>query len=354
GDGQLAIVHLTNTVELAADAQLLRVGDKLQTAVELSGLANHASGKVIKVLGSVSVRGKLIATTESEFLYNGYFIDYAQTFTRERDQHIAIRLPSDIDVRVLEAKEWFIYREDVEQRLTPNAVIEFCLDSAYRYKHSSLYSSVVTTGTVVIKTASGKRVHIADVDYQWTEARKNFVIEYLRQFEIESDSVYFTNGGYALQFSGASNKLSFVVPESNEKYAQISSDKNPIHVNPYVADIVGLPAPITHGQYTCAATRALIERCVTDRYPERFRKFHTEYVGMVLPRDVLHVELNHTGMRCGRMLVEGRTLKADETSVMTFVAEIEQPATAYVFTGQGSQHANMGMRLYESSSAARA
>ncbi|KAJ1851565.1 fatty acid synthase alpha subunit Lsd1, partial [Coemansia sp. RSA 638] len=354
GDGQLAIVHLTNTVELTADAQLLRAGDKLQTAVELSGLTNQASGKVVTILGSVSVRGKLVATTKPEFLYNGYFIDYAHTFMRERGQRIAIRLPSDIDAQVLETKDWFIYREDVEQRLAPNAVIEFCLDSAYRYKHSSLYASVVTTGTVMMRTETGRLVHIADVDYQWTEARKNFAIEYLRQFEIESDSVYFGDGGYELGLPEAADKLSFVVPESNEEYACISSDKNPIHVNPYVADIVGLPAPITHGQYTCAATRALIERCVADRHPERFRKFHTEYVGMVLPRDVLHIELNHTGMRCGRMLVEGRTLKADESPVMTFVAEIEQPATAYVFTGQGSQHANMGMQLYENSPAARA
>ncbi|KAJ2832438.1 fatty acid synthase alpha subunit Lsd1 [Coemansia erecta] len=353
GDGQLAIVHLTNTVELTANAQLLQVGDKLQTAVELSGIINQASGKVITILGSVSVRGKLIASIKSEFLSNGYFIDYAQAFMRERGQRIAIRLPSDSDVRVLETKNWFIYREDVEQRLTPSVVIEFCLDSIYRYKNSSLYASVVTTGTVMVKTETGRLVHIADVDYQCTEARKNFVIEYIRQFEIKSDSVYFDNGGYALGLPEALNRLSFTVPKTNDEYARSSSDKNPIHVNPYVADIAGLPAPITHGQYTCAATRALVERYVADQHPERFRKFYTEYVGMVLPRDVLHVELNHTGMRCGRMLVEGQTLKADETPVMTFAAEIEQPATAYVFTGQGSQHANMGMQLYESSPAAR-
>ncbi|KAJ2180510.1 fatty acid synthase alpha subunit Lsd1, partial [Coemansia sp. RSA 551] len=341
GDGQLAIVHLTNTVELTANAHLLRVGDTLHTAVKLGGIINQASGKVVTILGTSSVCGKIIATTKSEFLYNGYFIDYAGTFTRERGQRIAIRLLSEIDVRVLETKEWLIYREDAKQRLTPNAVIEFCLDSEYRYKNSSLYSSVVTTGTVAIKTKTGRSVYIADVDYQWTEARKNFVIEYLRQFEIESDSVYFDNSGYALRLPGAPDKLTCSVPESNNEYARVSSDKNPIHVNPYVADIVGLPAPITHGQYTCAATRALIERCVVDRHPERFQKFHNEYVGMVLPRDVLHVELNHTGMRCGRMLIEGQTLKSDETPVMTFVAEIEQPATAYVFTGQGSQHANM-------------
>ncbi|KAJ2128910.1 fatty acid synthase alpha subunit Lsd1, partial [Coemansia sp. RSA 678] len=216
GDGQLAMVHLTNTVELTAGAQLLRVGDKLQTAVELSGMTNQASGKVVTFESSVSVRGKLIASIKSEFLSNGYFIDYAQAFMRERGQCIAIQLPSEIDVQVLETMSWFVYREDAKQRLTPNAVIEFCLDSTYRYKHSSLYSSVVTTGIVVIKTETGRLVHIADVDYQWTEAHKNFVIEYIRQFEIESDSVYFDNGGYALCLPEAQDEVSFTVPKANE------------------------------------------------------------------------------------------------------------------------------------------
>ncbi|KAJ1786386.1 fatty acid synthase alpha subunit Lsd1, partial [Coemansia sp. RSA 2399] len=86
----------------------------------------------------------------------------------------------------------------------------------------------------------------------------------------------------------------------------------------------------------------------------RLRAFDLELVGMVFPKDTLAVDIAHYGMRDGKMLVSGNTSNAaDGTVVLKYTAEIEQPRTAYVFTGQGSQSVNMGMELYGQSPAAK-
>lgn len=74
---------------------------------------------------------------------------------------------------------------------------------------------------------------------------------------------------------------------------------------------------------------------------------------MVLPGDELDVKIRHTGMRDGNLVVNIETVNARGEKVLQGIAEVGQPPTVYVFTGQGSQEPGMGMDLYNSSPAAR-
>ena len=75
---------------------------------------------------------------------------------------------------------------------------------------------------------------------------------------------------------------------------------------------------------------------------------------MVIPGDDLEVKLRHIGMRDGNIVVGIETSNSRGEKVLTGSAEVSQPTTVYVFTGQGSQEPGMGMDLYNSSPAVRA
>ena len=71
---------------------------------------------------------------------------------------------------------------------------------------------------------------------------------------------------------------------------------------------------------------------------------------MALPNDDIERKLHHAGMVGRRRIIKVEAVNK-ETQEMAFVgeAEVEQPVSSYVFTGQGSQEQEMGVDLYDSS-----
>ncbi|KAJ2844721.1 fatty acid synthase alpha subunit Lsd1, partial [Coemansia brasiliensis] len=243
GVGQVNILHLYNEFKFEDDAPMLRANDQMCSISFVDGLVNLNPGKKLTIRSDVFSGGRKVGTLDSAFLSRSHYINPSRGFKRDRQQHFKIVLPSDADVTVLEAKEWFIYHESSSGQLIPNVPFEFCLDSEYRFKNNDTYASIITTGTV---TKGGQSKPIAAVDFRWGVAMKNPVIEFLSRYQVASDNYLFANGGYSLVTAANSQLSQAAVPDTNWDYARESLDCNPFHLNPYVADFAGLPGTITH------------------------------------------------------------------------------------------------------------
>ena len=114
------------------------------------------------------------------------------------------------------------------------------------------------------------------------------------------------------------------------------------------------PALHCAGMWTSAAVRTFVTQYAAGNRPERVRRYHVKFVGMVLPGDKLETKLQHVAMKNGRLVIKVQTSNASTGElVLDGMAEVVQNQLAYMFTGQGSQTQGMGMDLYEMSPAAR-
>ncbi|KAJ2696776.1 fatty acid synthase alpha subunit Lsd1 [Coemansia sp. IMI 203386] len=351
--GQLNVIQLFNRVRLVGRSSVLAVGDHIRSDLVVDEIVNIPIGRQVSMTCTCYSNDQPVAVVECALVSLRNPASHDMTFRNISDQRFTVVLKSAAEITALETKVWFNYLDNLDLCLSPLSELEFHINSKYRYLSNSAYSSISTTGQVFLKRQRGKPVYIANVDFQWGEAAADPVVEYLKRHSVGSNAVLFDDGGYyAVPRAGESQVTTFA-PDSNVATARITGDYNPIHTNPYIADIAGLPDTITHGLWTSSAIRAVVESCVSADQPKRIRVFKTDFVGMVIPGDRLKTKMQHTGMSDGRMLVNSETFNQHGDVVLKCSTEIEQPATAYVFTGQGSQEVGMGMALYAQSDAAR-
>ncbi|KAL0065236.1 fatty acid synthase alpha subunit Lsd1 [Marasmius tenuissimus] len=352
-DGDLLrLVHLSNSFRMVNGARPLQVGDKCRSEAKIVSVVNSREGKIVKVKGHVYRDDLPVIEVVSAFLYRGSFTDFENTFEISQEGDYIVSLATDADVGVLQSKEWFHW-DDESKPLAAGTSLIFRVQTEVSFKDRATYRSLSVTGEVFTRNYLKQLTKVAAVEFQQDDSQGNPVIAYLqRHGSPEGLLVPLPNDGYTL--AGTDGSTTFNAPLTNEPYSGISGDFNPIHINPYFSCYASLPATITHGLWSSAATRRHVENVVAKGHPERVLSYDVSFVGMVLPGDELFVKIRHIGMRDGNMVVKIETINERGEKVIDGSAEVSQPNTVYVFTGQGSQEPGMGMDLYNSSPAARA
>ncbi|KAF5382044.1 hypothetical protein D9615_004428 [Tricholomella constricta] len=351
-DGDLLkLVHMSNGFRMVNGAKPLEVGDVCKAKAQIVSVTNANEGKIVKVKGHVYRGDEQVIQVVSAFLYRGRFVDYENTFETTEEPDYNVPLETDAAVGVLRSKEWFEWDDDSKPLMAGTSLI-FRIRSQFSFKDKTNYRNVSVTGDIFIRNQLKVLVKVGFVDFQQEDSHGNPVLAYIQRHGTPQGVVTPLPNVYALTNTDGSTV--FNAPLTNEPYSKISGDFNPIHINPYFSDYASLPATITHGLWSSAATRRYVENVVARGHPDRVVAYNVSFVGMVLPNDELNVKVRHTCMRDGNMVVKVETFNGRGEKVLDGTAEVAQPTTVYVFTGQGSQEPGMGMDLYNSSPAARA
>ena len=241
-DGDLLrLVHLSNEFKMLSN-EMMSAGDGIDTTAIINSVNISENGKTVEVKAILSKAGLPILEIVSSFLYRGKFNDYPNTFRRSVETPVKVVLNSVKDVAVLRSKEWIQWNEKAAPELiTPGSVLIFRLKTFAQFKSASSFSRIETNGSVSLRTTR-ETFEVGQVNYSAENCFGNCVLDYLQRngSSIEHD-VFFENGGYSILPDPKVFPAIVTVPSSNEKYASVSSDLNPIHVNPYFADLANLP-----------------------------------------------------------------------------------------------------------------
>ncbi|KAK9464500.1 acyl transferase domain-containing protein [Lipomyces arxii] len=349
-DGDLLkLVHLSNSFKMYPGAEPLKKDDVVNTKARINAVLNQVSGKMVEVCGVISRENEPVMEVTSQFLYRGTYTDFENTFQNKSELPMQLTLKSAKDVAVLRSKDWFELNDPLMDLL--GQTLTFRLESFITYQDKTVYSTVRTTGQILLELPTHEIIQVGSVSYEAHDSHGNPVVDYLeRHGSTIEQPIMFEN---PIPLHGSTALVSRA-PATNETYARVSGDYNPIHVSRVFAAYANLRGNITHGMYSSASVRSLVEAWAAENHASRVRAYNCSFVGMVLPNDNIETKLQHVGMIGGRKIVKVETTNKDTgDTVLLGQAEVEQPVSTYIFTGQGSQEQGMGMDLYESSPVAR-
>src|SRR5207237_9210286 len=151
---------------------------------------------------------------------------YDNPFQRRIETPMQVGMAPSRGVAVLRSKEWF-HLDDPGTELL-GQTLTFRLSSFIRFKDEKIFSSVETLGQVLVELPTKEVIQVASVEYITGQSHGNPVVDYLQRHGTSIDQpVNFDN---AIPLN-AKTELLIRAPASNEGYARVSGDYNPIHVS---------------------------------------------------------------------------------------------------------------------------
>ncbi|RPB05353.1 hypothetical protein L873DRAFT_1785580 [Choiromyces venosus 120613-1] len=213
--------------------------------------------------------------------------------------------------------------------------ITFRLSSFIRFRDKKIFSSVETLGRVLVELPTKWVIQVASVEYITGQSHRNPVIDYLQRHGTSIEQPVDLDSAILLNAEETSPSEPWLAMKAMLIYANLAET-------------------ITHEMFSSTAMRSLAEIWAAENIIARVRSFMCNFVSMVLPNDNIETKLHHAGMVSGRKIIKVEaTNKETQERVLVGEAEVEQPVSAYIFTGQGSPEPGLGMGLYESSPIAR-